>query len=71
MSDQLNLFSPDEVPPKRGRGRPRFEFTPEKQWLIRAMVRWGFSKDEIAARIGCSSRTLHDRFFCRGSGDDQ
>ncbi len=47
---------------KRGRGRPAFEKTSEIQRLVAIMLTKGASKEEIAAAISCSVRTL-ERYF--------
>jgi AraC-like DNA-binding protein len=64
VEEQLELW-PDA--PKAGErrpvGRPRLVFSEQDQWLAISMERWGYTRDEIASRLGCSRRTVSKRFF--------
>lgn len=46
---------------KRGRGRPKREFTPEEVTLIENMCSVGVTQDQIAKIMGCSIDVLHKR----------
>jgi AraC-like DNA-binding protein len=64
VKEQLELW-PDapKAAERRPVGRPRLQFSEQDQWLAVSMARWGHTRDEIAARLGCSRRTLSKRFF--------
>ena len=61
-AEQLELFGSILSEPKRGRGRPRREFSKQDQCLVRAMLQGGRTSEEIASAIGCSIPTLRAFF---------
>lgn len=60
---QLSLFNSHDLKQKRGRGRPAYKKTVEKQLLARMMRSSGHTQPEIAEAIGCSVSTLKRHYF--------
>jgi hypothetical protein len=60
---QLSLFNGEDLKQKRGRGRPAYKKTVEKQLLVKTMQSSGHTQSEIAEAIGCSLATLKRHYF--------
>jgi hypothetical protein len=55
------------VKPKRKKGRPKFEFTPEILALMEKMAERGFTREEIGYLIGCSQDTIERAYADKSS----
>lgn len=58
----LDLFGEPLVQPKDGRGRPEFEWTPERSNKVLLAFAAGGGQAQAAAAIGCTQKTLRKHF---------